>query len=69
MSSNDPSDSLLDLDRDLPTTPEDIAALRRHRPKPDLPWWEQLQILHDQVPDAAEQARRRPVFSGPPFEL
>lgn len=69
MSSNEPSDSLLDLDRDLPTTAEDVTALRRNRPASALPWWEQLQRLIDQVPDAAEQARRRPVFSGPPFEL
>ena len=61
---------LLDLERDIPTTPEDIRALRENRPKPDLHWLDQLQILVDQVPNAHEIRRNRRTFEGwEPFEL
>jgi hypothetical protein len=71
MSSSDPSDGLLDLERDLITTPEDVRALReRRRARSDVPWWEQLQTLHDQIPNAHELLhRRRRLVCDPPFEL
>jgi hypothetical protein len=69
MSSEKPLD-LLDLERDIPTTPEDIRALRENRPKPDLHWLDQLQILVDQVPNAHELRLKRRTFAGcEPFEL
>jgi hypothetical protein len=68
MSSKSPFD-LPDLDRDLVTTPEDIRALRAHRLHSPLPWWEQLQILHDLIPDAHEQLRRRRRLRTGPVEL
>jgi hypothetical protein len=69
MSSKEPSD-LLDLERDIPTTPEDILALRENRPRSDPDWLEQLQKLVDQVPDAHEIRRNRKTFEGyEPFEL
>ena len=69
MSSKEPSD-LLDLERDIPTTPEDIRALRENRPRSGPDWLEQLQKLVDQVPNAHELRRRRPTFQGcEPFEL
>ena len=65
----EPSD-LLDLEQDIPTTPEDIRALRENRPRPGPDWLEQLQKLVDQVPDAHEIRRRRKTFEGcQPFEL
>lgn len=71
MKCKNPSDGRLDLDRDLVTTAADVRALReRRRPRTDLPWWEQLQILHDQIPDANEQlGRRRRLTCPEPFEL
>lgn len=69
MSSKEPSD-LLDLERDIPTTPEDVRTLRENRPHAGADWLEQLQKLADQVPDAHELLRRRRTFEGfEPFEL
>ncbi len=71
MSSRKPSD-LPDLERDIPTTPEDIQALRKNRPVTGPNWLEQLQALIDQVPPdvARENLRRRKTFEGcEPFEL
>lgn len=69
MSSKEPSDHL-DLERDIPTTPEDIRALRENRPRFGPDWLEQLQKLVDQVPNAHEIRRRRKTFEGcEPFEL
>ncbi|HET9228260.1 MAG TPA: hypothetical protein VFR31_16405 [Thermoanaerobaculia bacterium] len=69
MSSKEPSD-LLDLERDIPTSPEDIRALRENRPRSRPDWLEQLQELVDQVPNAHEIRRRRRTFEGcEPFEL
>jgi hypothetical protein len=69
MSSKEPSD-LLDLERDIPTTPEDVRALRENRPRAGPDWLEQLQKLVDQVPNAHEIRRRRRTFEGcEPFEL
>jgi len=60
-----PSDDL-NLRRDLPTTEEDVEALRRHRPKGCLEDLMRLSELAD--PDAI---RRRPTFPPdlPEFEL
>lgn len=69
MSSKKRSD-LLDLERDIPTTPEDIRALRENRPRFGPDWLEQLQELVDQVPNAHEIRSRRKTFEGAePFEL
>jgi hypothetical protein len=69
MISKRPSE-LLDLERDLPTTPEDVRALRENRPKAGDDWLEQLQSLADQFPLSEEARRRRRTFAGcEPFEL
>jgi hypothetical protein len=69
MSSKEPSD-LLDLEKDIPTSAEDIRALRENRPGFGPDWPEQLQKLVDQVPNAHEIRRRRKTFEGcEPFEL
>lgn len=58
----------LDLERDLPTTPEDVAALRRVRDLPVSPaeYEELLRACGDASPE--ELARRRGP-RGKPFEL
>lgn len=61
---------LLNLERDIPTTPEDIRALRENRPKPAADWLEQLTKLSKQIPNVEEVRRRRKTFVGcEPFEL
>ena len=47
MISKKPSE-MLDLEKDLPTTSEDVRALRENRPKAGANWFEQLQALADQ---------------------
>lgn len=67
--SSEPLD-LLDLERDIPTTPEDIQALRRHRPRMPESWWDVLTEASEQLPGLEEARRRRKTFEGcPPFEL
>lgn len=69
MSSKKPSE-MLDLENDLPTTPEDVRALRENRPKAGANWLEQLQALADQFPPTEEELRNRRTFEGcEPFEL
>jgi hypothetical protein len=69
MSSKNPPD-LLNLERDIPTTPEDVIALRENRPKPATDWLEQLTRLAAQIPNLEEIRRRRKTFAGcEPFEL
>lgn len=69
MASKKPSE-LLDLEMDLPTTPEDVRALRENRPKAGVNWLEQLQALSDQFPPSEEKLRKRRTFAGfEPFEL
>ncbi len=69
MSSKRPFE-LLDLERDLPTTPEDIRALRENRPRAGDDWLEQLQSLADQFPLSEEVRNKRRTFVGcEPFEL
>lgn len=61
---------LLNLERDIPTTPEDIRALRENRPKVGEDWLNQLTRLYEQIPNAEELRRRRRTFEGyEPFEL
>lgn len=61
---------LLNLERDIPTTPEDIRALRENRPKVGEDWLNQLTRMYEQVPNADEIRRRRRTFEGfEPFEL
>jgi hypothetical protein len=59
-----------DLDWNVPTTPEDVQALRENRPRLVENLWEQLQIAIDQFPGVEEARRKRPTFAGcEPFEL
>lgn len=69
MSSKRPPD-LLDLERDIPTTPEDVRALRENRPQVPADWLEQLTKLSRQIPNVEEVRRQRKTFAGcEPFEL
>lgn len=61
---------LLDLQRDIPTTPEDVLALRESRSQPGEDWLDQLSKLSEQFPDAEESRWKRRTFEGcEPFEL
>ena len=63
---------LVNLEQDLPTTPEDIRALRELRAVAPPGWPDQLQELIDQIPPEVvrEALRRRKTFEGcEPFEL
>lgn len=69
MRSSEPFDPF-DLAWNIPTTQEDIQALRENQPRLGENWWEQLQIAVDQLPGVEEALRRRPTFDGcEPFEL
>jgi hypothetical protein len=69
MTLKEPPD-LLNLERDIPTTPEDVRALRENRPKRAADWLEQLTRLSKQIPNLEEIRRRRKTFAGcEPFEL
>ena len=69
MDSKRPSD-LLNLERDIPTTPEDIRALEENRPRGGADWLQQLEELSKQFPVSPEELARRPTFEGcEPFEL
>ena len=68
MSSRKPD--LLNLERDIPTTPEDTRALWENRPKPAEDWLGLLTRLYEQIPNVVEIRRRRKTFEGcEPFEL
>jgi hypothetical protein len=61
---------LLDIDQDIPTTPEDVRALRENRPQMGEDWLNQLTRLSEQIPNLDEILRRRKTFEGcEPFEL
>jgi hypothetical protein len=61
---------LLDLERDIPTTPDDIRALRENRPRMPDNWWDVLTEASEQLPGVQEALRRRKTFAGcEPFEL
>ncbi|HWN42609.1 MAG TPA: hypothetical protein VNW71_10325 [Thermoanaerobaculia bacterium] len=69
MKSQKPSD-LLNFERDIPTTREDIRALKEHRPHAGEDWLHQLEELSQQFPISPEDLARRPTFEGcEPFEL
>lgn len=69
MRSNESAD-LLFLERDLPTTAEDIRAMREHRPRASADWWDQLTVLSEQAGVSTQALRCRPTFAGcEPFEL
>jgi hypothetical protein len=60
----------LDLDRDLPTAPEDIAALRKLRGRPRLDFDGYLRFLASfDAPSAAELRARRGPRGDRPFDL
>lgn len=66
MTRSSPPD-LLDLEKDIPTTEEDVLALRRHRPQWREDWLDQLTALSETFP---YDLRKRPTFEGcEPFEL
>jgi hypothetical protein len=70
MKNSDEKDKLLDLERDLPTTPEDVVALRRFRdfPRLDLPGY--LLFLASFPPPSHEKLRsRKGPRGGSPFTL
>ena len=61
---------LLDLERDIPTTSDDIRALRENRPRMPDNWWDVLTEVSEQLPGVQEALRGRKTFEGcPPFEL
>jgi hypothetical protein len=62
---------LLDLESGIPTTAEDVRALRESRAqRAGDDWLDQLQRLADQFPASYEDLERRPTFEGcEPFEL
>jgi hypothetical protein len=68
MSSDAPPDRL-PLDRDLPATAEDVAALRRLRRLPPLDTAAYLAFLLSLTPASTEALRARAAPSGRPFEL
>lgn len=59
----------LDLDRDLPTTTEDIDVLRRLRTGPALSFEEYLRALAAIQPPTTEMLRQRQGPRGAPFDL
>ncbi|HET7291006.1 MAG TPA: hypothetical protein VFM88_01150 [Vicinamibacteria bacterium] len=59
----------LDLDRDLPTTAEDVEALHRLRRLPPMTADEYLRFLASFAPPSAEALRARPGPRGEPFTL
>lgn len=70
MSSRRPLADDLDLERDLPTTPEDVRALRENRARAGDDWLAQLQALADSFEASTDSLRRRRTFAGfEPFEL
>lgn len=69
MRSQEPSD-LLDFERDIPTTPKDVRALEKHRPRVGEDWLAQLEELSKQFPVSPEELACRPTFKNcEPFEL
>jgi hypothetical protein len=61
---------LLNLEKDIPVTPEDVEALRRNRPRTGEDWLSMLTRMYEQVPNAEELRRKRRTFEGcEPFEL
>ncbi len=59
----------LDFDRDLPTTPEDVEALRSRRPQARLGDLKNLNKLFPPDWMRERAGLRRPFGDWPPFEL
>ena len=68
MSSSDSGD-VLDLDRDLPTTAEDIAVLNRLRYGRRLTFDQYLECLAALDAPSPARWRSRPTAGGAPFDL
>jgi hypothetical protein len=68
MRSQDEAD-LLDLERGLPVTREDIAALRQARSHDALTWDEYAAFLAAQPSPSSEELRARPLLTGEPFRV
>ena len=68
MSSSDSGD-VLDLDRDLPTTAEDIAVLNRLRYGRRLTFDQYLECLAALDASSPARLRSRPPVGGTPFDL
>ena len=60
---------MLDLDRDLPTTAEDIAVLNRLRYGRRLTFDQYLECLAALTPPSPARGRWRPAVGGAPFDL
>lgn len=67
MSSKGPE--LLDLERDLPTTADDVAALRRIRESRRISFADYLRFLSRQKPPDGPTRRRKTHDGQEPFEL
>jgi hypothetical protein len=68
--SSKPRSEPLDLDRGLPTTPEDVRALRSSAAASRVvPEEDYLAFLASSPPPTREELRRRKGPSGPPFRL
>ena len=68
MSSSDSADGF-DLDRDLPTTAEDVAVLNRLRYERRLTFDQYLEYLAALDAPSAARLRSRPAPGGAPFDL
>lgn len=68
MSSRTPA-ALTELARDIPTSREDVLALRRHRAVPPDDPFAALQALVDQLPAAARKPRRETAAGRAELEL
>lgn len=65
-----PPFDLLDFDSAIPTTAEDVLALRRRPSTTPENWLEQLQQLADQFPASYEELKKRSLHVGfEPFKL
>jgi hypothetical protein len=67
--SADQGHSELDFDRDLPTTPEDVEALRSLRPKARYGDLKDLDRMRPPEGLEEREGLRKPFGDWPPFEL
>lgn len=59
----------LDLERGLPVTLEDVAALRHARTLAVLTWDDYVAFLAGLPTPSVEELRARPLLTGEPFRL
>ena len=59
----------LDFDRDLPTTPADVAALRALRPQARYSDLRDIDLLNPPKGFREREGLRKPFADWPPFEL